>query len=49
MSNQEGGSNVVLGLWEVYPPYLGKGKAEKGGENGLKPITDIGHVLVAND
>jgi hypothetical protein len=25
---------------------VGKGKAEKEGENGLKPITDLGHVLV---
>jgi hypothetical protein len=22
MSNQEGGSNVVLGSWEVYQPYI---------------------------
>jgi hypothetical protein len=25
---------------------VGKGKAEKEGENGLKRITDLGHVLV---
>jgi hypothetical protein len=40
MSNQEGRLNVVLGLWEVYPPYFWRVNARPLSERAYRPEAD---------
>jgi hypothetical protein len=40
MSNQEGGLNVVLGLWKFYPPYFWRVKARPLSERAYRPEAD---------